>query len=394
MIVDLFSGPDGWRTALAMLGHNEDSVGYEWDEAAAATANAAGHKTVLADLSKISGDEIVAMILAGLIGSPPCQAWSTAGKGLGKLDRPAIEAHVALVREVGFWVDYPKTGWHDDRSPLVLEPLRWAMEAEPEWIALEQVPAVLPLWERFADVLRDMGHGVATGKLSAEEFGVPQTRKRAFLVAARGREVSLPTPTHAAYRKDHEPDPSLPRWLSMAEALGWGMTQRPYPSVAPGTGAGGGPDPMCLGGSGARRTVREEREAGRWFCPTNDRPNATLRHEDEPAPTLAFGHERPRWVFEAPATTVQGDPRIAPRGHHDRQFNGDSVRVTVAEAARLQSFPDGYPWQGKATKQYEQVGNAVPPLLAAAVLGNLLGIDGWREVCMSMRPNMNASVQL
>lgn len=70
---------------------------------------------------------------------------------------------------------------------------------------------------------------------------------------------------------------------------------------------------------------------------------------------------------------LQGDQRIGRPGHKDRaggesQFASGSVRVTVAEAAVLQSFPVGYPWQGSASKQYMQVGNAVPPLLAARVL--------------------------
>jgi DNA (cytosine-5)-methyltransferase 1 len=100
-----------------------------------------------------------------------------------------------------------------------------------------------------------------------------------------------------------------------------------------------------------------------------------IRDTGFPAPTVtgnvkAWRHE---WPEHRPSTTVQGDPRIAAPGHRDRaggepQFGPESVRVTVAEAAALQAFPPGHPFQGSATKQYLQVGNAVPPLLAWHIL--------------------------
>lgn len=91
---------------------------------------------------------------------------------------------------------------------------------------------------------------------------------------------------------------------------------------------------------------------------------------DRPAPTLT-GKAGGQWVFHLPATTYQvrsGD------------YEGtEPIKLTVAEAAALQSFRPDYPWQGTRSKQFEQIGNAVPPVLAAAVLGALLGGSVWIE---------------
>lgn len=388
LILDLFAGPGGWDEGARVLGIT-NTLGLEWDEAACNTAEAAGHKRIRGDLSLMA-----VLVMNGLIASPPCQAWSTAGKGLGKLDKPRILAHVQRIKEAGRWLHYSREGWHDDRSPLVLEPLRYALQGKPEWIACEQVPAVLPLWEAFADVLRDHGYSVATGVLSAEQYGVPQTRKRAVLMASSPfgpcENVTLPEPTHQAYRKGKPLDDSpfaLPRWVSMAEALGWDEGSEIGYHLARGAGMneryGERPDTPI---ERPAPVITSKARTATWTYQSGTMPNAARRPIDTPAPTVLFGHNKNNvsWVHDAPATTVQGDLRIAPRGHHDRQFSGETVRVSTEEAARLQSFPTAYPWQGSRTKQYEQIGNAIPPLLAAAILGHLLGID-WHPVAHSMR---------
>lgn len=124
-----------------------------------------------------------------------------------------------------------------------------------------------------------------------------------------------------------------------------------------------------------------------WVYVNGNQANAARRDDDQPAPTLHFGHalNNVEWTECRPATTVQGDPRIAEPGwrgkpedydedgnYHGKGQGTDAVRVTIEEAAALQSFPPGYAFKGSRTKQFEQVGNAVPPLMARAILAALM----------------------
>jgi DNA (cytosine-5)-methyltransferase 1 len=435
-VTDLFAGPGGWDEGMRPLGLT--AAGIEWDRYACATARAAGHRRIRADVADLDPRRFVTR---GQVASPPCQGFSPAGLRRGHGDTAALLDAVARMR----WRDVRgdvAARMADPRSVLVLEPLRWARAVEPEWLAWEQVASVLPLWDACAGVLRAVGYDVATGVLSAEQYGVPQVRRRAFLVARQFGGAVLPAPTHARYdARDRSPaGEGLLPWVSMAQALGWGMTRRPYPTVAPGTKSGG-QDTQMLGGSGARAAVHRELDAGRWLSrPIADDPALTLfdvdeangsadpvggewlcgagpggagrpRHVDHPAPTIAgkgtatwvadpadwYGggsppQEADGWPFERPATTVQGDPRVWPPGH---KINGDDVRrlgdgaaerygdragttalrVTVREAGLLQGFRADYPWCGSATEQYQQIGNAVPPPLARAVVAAVAHAD-------------------
>jgi DNA (cytosine-5)-methyltransferase 1 len=99
------------------------------------------------------------------------------------------------------------------------------------------------------------------------------------------------------------------------------------------------------------------------------------RSADEPAPTLGaqgLAKGRDVWTRERPARTVAGDVSKWSREPQSDGQQKDAVRVTLEEAAILQSFPLDYPFQGTKSKRFEQIGNAVPPLLARAILSSLL----------------------
>jgi DNA (cytosine-5)-methyltransferase 1 len=338
VIVDLCAGARGWEAASDV-----DAVGFELDRDACRTSAAAGYKTVRCDLF----DYPIPHGVEGVIASPPCQPFSQAGNRTG----------MSVLADVVRFIDTCADGWHepeaawrrDPRIGLVVEPLCWALKTSAAWCAWEQVPDVLPVWEACARVLRAHSWSAWAGVLSAEQYGVPQTRERAFLIASRFKTVQPPTPTHQAYRPgesaNHGPVTDLfghtiLPWVSMAEALGW-------------------PDHRVL------ETNRGQDEYG----------NRQTRTSDLPAPSFTT-KAGAQWCWDRPATTVVGSFRpdiIAAPGYRlpgdgPRQNAPGSVQVTIYEALALQSFPRDWPLVGNKTSRERQVGNAVPPLLAAAVL--------------------------
>lgn len=320
--LDLFAGT-GWGVACQRLGIKESGV--EIMPEAVATREANGMHTIYRDVWEGLADAPLSYDL--LIASPPCQTFSAAGSGTGRAALndviEAIEAHAykdpQALRDFG--------DKHDPRTALVLTPLAHVWRDRPRLVALEQVPTVLPVWDAYADVMRDLGYSVKVAVLSAEQYGVPQTRRRAILVARLDGNAHLPIPTHSRYhsRTPDRLDPGVRKWVSMADGLGWGPAEL---SVSP------------------------------------------------------------AWVASRPAPTVVGTRRSAGGMLIGRQMDDDSrrdngghqtavglragmlpgVRVSGLEGALLQSYPQHFKWEGSNMKQFQQIGNAVPPKLAEAIL--------------------------
>jgi DNA (cytosine-5)-methyltransferase 1 len=412
--LDLFAGT-GWGVACQALGIEEHGV--ELMPEAIASREAAGMHTAYYDVWQ-GLEEDFASVLGWpeyphydlLIASPPCQTFSMAGSGKG---RAALDEVLALIHSRAFLHPHELRAFgerHDPRTALVLTPLAHVARDTPRLVVFEQVPTVLPVWEACAEVMREWGYSVWTGNLQAEMYGVPQTRKRAILIARWDGEAKPPTPTHSRYysRSPEKLDPGVLPWVSMAEALGWGRTARPSVTVTGGGTETGGAEPLghldrevaapdwvmrSNYGTSGDASKRGEADRNLWLTANDRLSNAARRHVDTPAPTITGGHDsgNRKWVgADQPATTLAGDSRVWPRGHkvnaddirrlgeeearerYGDRAGTDSVRVTIEEAAVLQSYPADFPFQGNKGKRFLQVGNAVPPKLAEAILASLL----------------------
>ncbi|WP_085998400.1 DNA cytosine methyltransferase [Rhodococcus sp. JVH1] len=320
-MVDLFAGPGGLDVAAHWLGIPVHGV--EWDADACATRRAAGLSTEEGDVRSVGPRDFPdATVLAG---GPPCQTYTLAGSGTG---RRALDEVLSFVKQMaaGFDIASSVARLEDERTGLVLQPLRWVLEAHElgipyDAVVLEQVPAVLPVWEAVGEALEGLGYKVDCGVLRTEEFGVPQTRRRAILIANRHDAPSLPVPTHREYRK------GIPRLAGDQTRLAWetmgtALDRREPFVVISNYGSGG--DPKARG----RRT------------------------SDEPSATVTGKVSRNRVVTPS---------------------NSELERFSHSEAGRLQTFPKDYPWSGNGIAQ--QIGNAIPPRLAAHVLAAALHLD-------------------
>ncbi|MGW7050527.1 DNA cytosine methyltransferase [Streptomyces sp. NPDC054887] len=378
-VLDLFAGPGGLDVAGQVL--DIPSLGIEWDRSACLTRYAAGLDTLHADVSAVRRDSFESLPpeINVLAGGPPCQTYSVAGHGAGRqaLDRVKGYIERLMAGEPDQEIDEDLKTLPDPRTALVLEPLRYAIQATRspnrehrpyDVIVLEQVREVEALWTHYAKVLEETGlpdgtkYKVVVDVLDTETYGVPQTRSRAVLIARREGlgEPSLPAPTHLSYdakewnrrngKNEHD------------QAAGQVHQATLYEGTKPES------DEHQATSDEVRHSWRSMGDA--------------LANQGRRTPFLvrsnygSSSHPGRRGVRsdQQPAFTVTGKiSRFVVFQHLDENIVYEGARFSMNEAGLLQSFPPDYPWSG--TAQAQQVGNAVPPLFGAHLLSAALGLS-------------------
>lgn len=323
--IELFAGCGGLSTGFLDAGLNV-AAGFELDARAVDAYNYnhdyRGSRGFIADLNLASGAELLER--AGIkradfvIGGPPCQPFSIAGKRQGK---------------------------RDIRADLIGHFIRIVDELKPSAFMLENVPnlASIDNGEFLDDVkaeLRALGYKVDHRVVLAADYGVPQNRKRLVVLGVKGKHaVRFPDATH-------------------------GTTERPYLSAA--EAIDDLPDAGEFGETGIfnhEPTAHSDDMIERLSALEPGKRERGSYHD-------RLHPERPSYTLRA------GSGNFSPlRPVHYKHHRV----ITVRESARLQGFSDDFLWPDRIPRlqQYRQVGNAVPPPMAEAFAVCLAEQMGW-----------------
>lgn len=300
----------------------------------------------------------------------------------------------------GFSINAPERFLTDPRNKLFKDYVRFLEEFEPKTFLFENVPGLLSLGDgKVLDrILREfsgLDYHLTVKILFAAHYGVPQERWRLILLGSKFGEIAPPEPTHFAagranfrgggsvltFRLTHSDKHHLLPAVTVGEAIG------DLPRLEMGEGAE-------MIGYTTNERISEYAAAMRnpsgntfnHFAAKLSRQNAErMKHvkpggswRDIPHHLLPKGMQRARKSDHtkrygrlnkdglAGTVMTKCDP------HWGTVFLPDQDRsLTVREAARFQSFPDTYKFLGPRVSQYEQVGNAVPVLMAKAIAGQI-----------------------
>lgn len=295
----------------------------------------------------------------------------------------------------GFSINAPERWLNDPRNRLFRHYLRFVEEFKPKTLLLENVPGMLSLADgravqRITEEFKRLGYAVSLKILFAGHYGVPQERWRLIVLASRvGDAPAHPTPRYNAtaranftggrthtIRLDELTVATLQPRVTVHDAID------DLPALSPGEGA----EEMAyckpahteyaVGMRQGSRAVtnhfapriapinlerlRHIKPGGSWRDIPFDLLPAGMKRARQSDHTRRYGRLHPDGLSGTVMTKM--DPHWGPAFHYEQDRT-----LTVREAARLQSFPDTYRFTGPRVAQYEQVGNAVPVLMAKAI---------------------------
>ena len=359
--IDIFAGAGGLSLGFHDAGFRP-CLGIDLDPIAALSfrSNFPGTTFIAEPIESLSAKDILraAGLQCGdldvLLGGPPCQAFS-------------VYNH--------------QRGFHDERSGLFRQYIRIVEGVMPRALVIENVVGMTSLGRGTAvreihSSLNAIGFKVESRILEAELYGVPQERRRIFFLGSRmdGPTIVWPTPSHSRETTlfdELKPFVTVDEAISDLPCLGIGDgTQTAVPYTAAPSGEyqcfmrKGSPGVMnhiapSLGDINRQR-IKHVPPGGSWRDIPFDLLPAGMKRAKRSDHTKRYGRLHPDGLASTILTKcdLHWGAYIHPR--QDRT-------LTVREAARLQTFPDRFRFEGCTGEQYRQVGNAVPPILARAV---------------------------
>lgn len=344
--LDLFAGAGGLSLGFHLADKGYEPVfAVEHDLAAAETfATNFGCPVFAGDIEE--GPEYPEGIDV-IIGGPPCQGFSPLGRDRDDQSRAKLN---------GLWKHYLD-------AVRTLKPTAFVIENVPEFQKSAQFAGLLHLLETDTEL---QAYRIGKGVLNAADYGVPQNRRRGILVAIRDYPADElpwpPKPTHGPERtEDVEPYRTVRDAFSEPTKL---------PSRTKGL------DPYIDGDSQhlhfGRKPVEKSLERYKTIPPGGNRFDLmALRPDITPAcwlnkPTGTTDVMGRLW-WDRPSATIRTEFFKPEKG---RYLHPTANRViSHREAARIQTFPDNYIFEGTKTQIARQIGNAVPPLLGKAIAG-------------------------
>ena len=336
-VVSLFSGAMGLDMGLEQAGLRT-VVAQDIDPWCVQTIRRNGHTAVQGDLRQLLAEDpqlhglldtcgMRGREIFAVVGGPPCQPFSTAGKRMGVQDHRGqlYEDFVQVVRQ--------------------LKPRFFVMENVKGLASMRQQPddkASPAVLDHILQLFAELGYRTVHGVLDAVHYGTPQFRERLVIIGSRdGEDIFLPIPSHFPQHQN----PDL-RWHTLGEAL-QGLDD---------------PGPCAKFSTTIGQYLTLVPEGGNWkTLPEEIRPKAMGGAYASGGGKVGFYRRLSR---SEPAPTLVTSPvQKATLLGHPTALRPLSVR----EYARIQGFPDDWHFEGALSDCYRQIGNAVPVPLGRAI---------------------------